>query len=81
MASDVLCALFEAQVKGVRLNEFTRDVCVFGTPVLFRRNPTNLHDKYCVDVLVRGHLLGHIARGATGVVLSVLLRLPYRING
>ena len=75
------CAFFEAQVRGIRLNEFTRDVCVFGTPVVFRRDPANPRDEYCVDVLVRGRVLGHVALGTTGAVLSVLLRLPYRISG
>lgn len=35
MAEDEFCAFFEVQVRGVRLNSFTRDVYKFGLLVLF----------------------------------------------
>ena len=71
-------------MKGVRLNEFARDVCHFGLPVSFRWNASSPHDDCCVDVIVpslRHQLLGHVARGPASVLLTVLLRGPYRISG
>ncbi len=81
---DRLLAYFDVQVRGVRLNSFPRGECPWWMAVTFRWDCNNRYDDCCVEVRVSepsSRLLGHVARGGAGVMLSVLLRDPYQIVG
>ncbi len=78
--SETLLAFFEIQVRGVRLYQCDREACFFGTPVRFRRDPSNPYDSNCVEVMLGGRKLGHVARRFARW-LSLLLQGPFGISG
>ena len=50
-----------------------------GMPVQFLRDPTNPHDRYCVEVFLCGCKLGHVAR-TSSMEISLLLQRSYDVN-
>ena len=80
MANQVL-ATFTIHVKAVRLYSVPRGGCLVGMPVQFLRDPTNPHDRYCVEVfLCGGRKLGHVAR-TSSMEISLLLQRSYDVTG
>ena len=78
MANQVL-ASFMIQVKAVRLHS-TREGLV-NMSVQFMRDPTNTHDRYCVEVfLCGGRKLGHVAR-ISSMEISYLLPRSFDTKG
>ncbi len=78
--AEKLLAVFEVQAKGARLYECSREACVVGMPVTFRRDPGNRYDPHCVEVFLCGRKLGHVAKTAARFV-SRLLQGPFRVTG
>ena len=80
MANQVL-ASFTTQVKAVRLYSVPQGGCLVGMPVQFLRDPTNPHDRYCVEVFIcGGRKLGQVAR-TSSMEISLLLQHSFDVTG
>ena len=92
-SEDVLLAFFVCQCRGIKFYEWGGEIPEIYSRVTFRRDPSNTHDPFCVEVFAlsspAGQLrprasitrkLGHVDR-ATARWLSMLLQGPFRIYG
>lgn len=80
MIANQIMASFTIHVKAVRLYSVPRGGCLVGMPVQFLRDPTNPHDRYCVEVFLCGCKLGHVAR-TSSMKISLLLQRSYDVTG